>query len=953
MADDSYPHGFYPFWFWNDELEADEIRWQIGQMAAQGLRGFFIHPRQGLQQPYLSESFFAMVEVALEAAAQHGLDVHLYDEYPYPSGVAGGELVLGEPRYQATSLAQHTYELAGGQVRLELPRGKVLDAQAFPLIDGQPDWSAPIDLAAHIGMVLTAESYHEGGLTSYNRKRYFASDPTPVLAAELPAGPHRLYVGLQMQVLRHKYWGHFVDVLEPAAVQRFLELTHERYYARFGEHFGSLVKSIFVDETTPHWSSLIPAAFERRHGYDLLAALPALHDASHPEHERVAHDLYTLRYEMFVESFEKPYSEWCRRHGIAYSGEKPSLRLQQLAFVDIPGCDPGHVKAGAPRDLLGANHRANARATASAAYCYGKPAALCECCHSLGWSATLLDAKLIAEGLLLHGITHLVPHGFFYSTHALKKHDAPPSFFFQMPSWPLFGKLSERVDRLGRLFSGAWLNAQVLIVDPHSGLPTADDLECYTSVQQALMAAHIGFLIADTDVLQDNAVEDGALRVRDLAVRAVVVPPMRVVETPLAERLAELEADGVQVIRCQAATTAPEVLAGLSATVAPSLSITDGGSEIGSLQVVERLAAERRLWFVMNPTAERFEAELEADAPLHETPIEDHGASLLTTRAGRHTRVIRPFESFVIAAGSNDQDSLPLVRVELGGQVEVTPQNHNLLRLYDWRLTLIDDDGREGGSGMAPAMPLSNQLEKAGLAYAPTYARGFGHMAELGQPQLHCRYESSFGCDFHGPVELLMEPGSLVGDWTVRINDAPPLEAAAFTPSQAHVRGSLGAAIADKLQRGRNTIRVDLTTSRPDGGLVNALYLAGDFGVTLDPPTLAEPATAGGWERYSQNRLSYYAGAIDYAFAFELDDPPNGPVLFEPVFPEPCQEAVELSVNGGEFIAAPWEPRLVRLEEGALRSGANAIVVRLYTSLVRSFEGASFDHDRHCYADIR
>ena len=34
--------GFYPFWFWNDVLTADEIRWQIGQMSAQGVLGFFI-----------------------------------------------------------------------------------------------------------------------------------------------------------------------------------------------------------------------------------------------------------------------------------------------------------------------------------------------------------------------------------------------------------------------------------------------------------------------------------------------------------------------------------------------------------------------------------------------------------------------------------------------------------------------------------------------------------------------------------------------------------------------------------------------------------------------------------------------------------------------------------------------------------------------------------------------
>ena len=147
--------------------------------------------------------------------------------------------------------------------------------------------------------------------------------------------------------------------------------------------------------------------------------------------------------------------------------------MAQLRYMDIPGCEPGHTKAGAPLDLLGPHLRQNAKATASAAYFYGKEGSLDECYHSLGWSGTLQDAKLMADGQLLAGITYLVPHGFFYSTHALRKHDAPPTFFFQAPYWPLFGKLAEHVDRIGRLFEGTHIDAQILVVEPSSGLPSA------------------------------------------------------------------------------------------------------------------------------------------------------------------------------------------------------------------------------------------------------------------------------------------------------------------------------------------------------------------------------------------------------------------------------------------------------------------------------------------------
>lgn len=40
----------------------------------------------------------------------------------------------------------------------------------------------------------------------------------------------------------------YSDLMNPAAVKRFIELTHERYFERLGKWFGSLIKGIFTDE---------------------------------------------------------------------------------------------------------------------------------------------------------------------------------------------------------------------------------------------------------------------------------------------------------------------------------------------------------------------------------------------------------------------------------------------------------------------------------------------------------------------------------------------------------------------------------------------------------------------------------------------------------------------------------------------------------------------------------
>ncbi|MDQ0724643.1 hypothetical protein QF049_005904 [Paenibacillus sp. W4I10] len=39
----------HPFWFWNGDMEEEQIKRQVAEMAAQGVGGFFICPRQGLQ----------------------------------------------------------------------------------------------------------------------------------------------------------------------------------------------------------------------------------------------------------------------------------------------------------------------------------------------------------------------------------------------------------------------------------------------------------------------------------------------------------------------------------------------------------------------------------------------------------------------------------------------------------------------------------------------------------------------------------------------------------------------------------------------------------------------------------------------------------------------------------------------------------------------------------------
>ncbi|MGC8863373.1 MAG: hypothetical protein ACP5R5_11465, partial [Armatimonadota bacterium] len=76
-----------PFWFWNSILRADEIEAQIRDFYDKGLGGFFVHARFGLETEYLSTEWMALIRHTVELAGGLGMEVWLYDENGFPSGI--------------------------------------------------------------------------------------------------------------------------------------------------------------------------------------------------------------------------------------------------------------------------------------------------------------------------------------------------------------------------------------------------------------------------------------------------------------------------------------------------------------------------------------------------------------------------------------------------------------------------------------------------------------------------------------------------------------------------------------------------------------------------------------------------------------------------------------------------------------------------------------------------
>lgn len=577
LADPPVRNRIRPFWFWNGEMNEAEIARQIRAMAEQGLGGAFVCARQGLKIPYLSETWLDRVDFARRCAQEHGLELWLYDEYPYPSGMAGGEVLLRHPEAEYKYLEHHRL-VAEGESEIRLGWSEILCARAFLLREEGPDFTVTLDLREAIGVLQTEEIYQTTGLTAYNRKRFFSYRPEHVLRVKLPPGRWQIDIYSQKRLGEFKYYGAFFDPCCREAVKTFIELTHGAYRRRFGPDFGGTVKGIFSDEVgllSPlPWSQYLPAYFAARYGEDLRPLLPALHNPAFPGAKRIRYKLFTALHELLLESFHKQVADCCSREGLMMATEVPSMRLTTQRSSHVPGGDCAHEKIGRPLEWIYdqylCQYRGNAKAVSSLARQLKRDFAMIESFHSLGWSMTLQDAKWMFDRLAASGINFYNVHAFFYSIAGLCKHDAPPSQFLQNPYWPCYRTLADYAARLSLWITETSAAINVAVLDPTASLwlllgnpfhsfrycgeeagekQQLDEIRtAWTETCKQLLFRQIDYDHLDAELLREGRIENGMLCLGRAAYRLIIVPPTPYIESFAQAKLLEFLAAGGRVL---------------------------------------------------------------------------------------------------------------------------------------------------------------------------------------------------------------------------------------------------------------------------------------------------------------------------------------------------------------------------------------------------------------------
>lgn len=526
-------------------------------MYQKGLGGFFLCARQGQTVPYLSQKWFELVKYACVVAKEFGLEVWLYDEYPYPSGMAGGEVLKQHPEAQQMFLQHYRIDMEGGKEhQKQLGWENILFACAYRVReDGSRDLLNPLELKECIGSLQTTEVYQITGLTMYNNKRFFSYGPEKVLNVTLPEGRWSVEIYTEKPMEDFKFYGGFFDPCNSDAVRTFLDTTHKKYKTQMGANFHETVKGFFSDEvgllSAIPWSSKVPSAFQKKKGYSILENLPALHDASWPDAYRIRYDLYDVVHQIFVDSYHRQVSEWCTENNIAYCTEVPSMRLSTQRYSDIPGGDTGHEKAGRSLEWIYDKYlpmpRYNSISVASLARQMGRERCLIESFHSVGWTMTLQDARWMIDRLCSNGINFFVFHAFYYSIDSLRKHDAPPSQFFQNPYWKHYKMLGDYVGRLCTFVSHTQDAGSIAILDPvptlwalhgnpfqefqYRGESEEEKKLCdrirgdWVYIAKTILQHQLTYNHLDSEMLPNFKIEDGRLISGNAAYQLVIIPP--------------------------------------------------------------------------------------------------------------------------------------------------------------------------------------------------------------------------------------------------------------------------------------------------------------------------------------------------------------------------------------------------------------------------------------------
>lgn len=545
-----------PFWSWNCRLEKDELMRQAEILGKMGFGGYHMHVRSGMDTPYLSPEFMSLVHACVDKAESEHMLAWLYDEDRWPSGFAGG-LVTKDEKYRIRYLlfTPFSYEEVGGKVRhgneqataLRTGNGRLL-ARYSVTLDGN-------GCLASYRVLADGESADEGG-------RVF-------------------YAYLEQPHTSPRYNGYtYVNTMDKAAIERFIEVTHEAYFREIGDRFGKTVPAIFTDEpqfthkqtlkfatsledVALPWTDDFDDTYRAAYGDTILDKLPELIWELPEGVSAARYHYHDHACERFAGAFADTIGSWCDAHGIALTGhmmKEPTLGSQTSAVGEAMRSLRAFALPGI--DMLADRHEyTTAKQAASVAHQYGREGVMSELYGVTDWDFDFRGHKLQGDWQAALGITVRVPHLSWVSMEGEAKRDYPASINYQSPWYEKYPLVEDHFARLNTALTRGTPDIRVGVIHPvesywlHWGPASQTALERDTldtnfqNLTEWLLFGSVDFDFIAESLLPAQCAEGSApLTVGRMKYDVVIVPSCETLRATTCERLREFRRAGGRLI---------------------------------------------------------------------------------------------------------------------------------------------------------------------------------------------------------------------------------------------------------------------------------------------------------------------------------------------------------------------------------------------------------------------
>lgn len=447
-------YGPMPFWHINGELTTKEIRRQVTDASNAGFTGITLLPlaeksptKPGTTPKFLSDDYFHRFQDMLDVAEELDMEVILYDDNDFPSGMAGGK--LGE------LFPQHTMK------RLDKIETEITGPAVFS------DSIKAVKLMSVVAMnTKTLERIEISD---------FVNDG--ILTWNVPEGNWKIMLFPMVKDSWHKAYP-VVDYLDTTAVRKMIDLTYEKYAKKFSSYFGNTIKMTFFDDVgfwrhPRTWTGKFNEKFVALNGYDPRPYYPALWENIGPETEAVRNAFFKTRAELLAEGFPKLVAAWDEKHGLKSTGHPPGnydpspidmnadifkfYRYTQIPLVDV-----------IIRYQFGQNGH---KLISSAADYYDRPVVSTEIYGAFREKDQHFDSLMLYRPMMemfARGVNFVIPHGMWYNPE--KVYIAPLVSPYNPEIGPALPAYSKFVGRSCMLLQGGRRVSEIGVMYPFEEL---------------------------------------------------------------------------------------------------------------------------------------------------------------------------------------------------------------------------------------------------------------------------------------------------------------------------------------------------------------------------------------------------------------------------------------------------------------------------------------------------